>query len=236
MAARIVLCFGVKLKGAQKELGDPSRTAKPKPLKLVMCEMNHSENLLPADGLAFLFENRLSLDTEELFDALANEINWKQDEVVMFGKQITMRRLTAWYGDEAFEYTYSQVSRKALPWTKDLAKIKAEVEKISGETFNSCLLNFYHDGEDYMGWHSDDEPELDPHASIASLSLGAERKFSFKHRRTKETISVFLENGSILLMKPPTQEHWLHTLRKSKKVDEPRINLTFRTYRNRNNG
>ena len=198
--------------------------------------MNHSENLLPSDGVAHLFENCLNSKTEELFRDLEKEVDWKQDEVVMFGKRITMRRLTAWYGDKPFDYTYSQVSRKALPWTKTLAEIKAEVEKISGETFNSCLLNFYHDGEDYMGWHSDDEPELDPDASIASLSLGAERKFSFKHRLTKETVSVFLNDGSLLLMKPPTQEHWLHTLRKSKKVDEPRINLTFRTYRSRNIG
>ncbi|MCZ4407574.1 alpha-ketoglutarate-dependent dioxygenase AlkB [Cryomorphaceae bacterium 1068] len=193
--------------------------------------MNHSENLLPADGVVHLFENWLSSETEQLFRALAKEVDWKQDEVVMFGKRITMRRLTAWYGDRPFEYTYSQVSRKALPWSKTLAEIKAEVEKISGETFNSCLLNFYHNGEDYMGWHSDDEPELDPNACIASVSLGAERKFSFKHRRSKDTSSVFLNDGSLLLMKPPTQEHWLHTLRKSKKVTEGRINLTFRKMR-----
>jgi len=198
--------------------------------------MNHSENLLPKDGVAYLFEGWPHSDADKLFHALANEIDWKQDEVVMFGKRITMRRLTAWYGDRSFEYTYSQVSRRALPWTETLAEIKAEVEKISGETYNSCLLNFYHDGDDYMGWHSDDEPELDPNASIASVSLGAERKFSFKHRRSKETVSVFLNDGSLLLMKPPTQEHWLHTLRKSKKVNEPRINLTFRTYRSRNIG
>ena len=195
---------------------------------VVKCTMNQTVNLLSADGAAHLYEDWLSLESEKLFRALAKEIDWKQDEVVMFGKHITMRRLTAWYGDEPFDYTYSQVSRKALTWTETLAEIKAEVEKISGESFNSCLLNFYHDGEDYMGWHSDDEPELDPTASIASVSLGAERKFSFKHRRSKETVSVFLENGSLLLMKPPTQEHWLHTLRKSTKVTEGRINLTFR--------
>lgn len=196
--------------------------------------MNHSENLLPMDGVVHHFENWMSSKTEELFQFLAKEVDWKQDEVVMFGKRVTMRRLTAWYGDRPFEYTYSQVSRQALPWTKYLAELKAEVEKISGETFNSCLLNFYHDGEDYMGWHSDDEPELDPHASIASVSLGAKRKFSFKHRRSKETVSIFLNNGSILLMKPPTQQHWLHTLRKSKMVSDGRINLTFRTVRDAN--
>lgn len=189
------------------------------------------KNLLPFDGEAYLYEKNSFFQKEELFDKLKREVDWKQDEVVMFGKHLTLRRLSAWYGEEPFEYTYSQVSRQALPWTKTLAEIKAEVEKISGESFNSCLLNFYHDGEDYMGWHSDDEPELDPNASVASVSLGAERKFAFKHRRSKETISVFLNDGSLLLMKPPTQVHWLHTLRKSKKVSEGRINLTFRKMR-----
>jgi len=189
------------------------------------------KNLLPFDGEAYFFVGNSFFQKEKLFDKLKEEVDWKQDEVVMFGKRLTLRRLSAWYGDEPFEYTYSKVSRQALPWTETLAEIKSQVEKISGETFNSCLLNFYHDGADSMGWHSDDEPELDPNASIASVSLGAERKFAFKHKRSKETVSTFLENGSLLLMKPPTQEHWLHTLRKSKKVSEGRINLTFRRYK-----
>lgn len=189
------------------------------------------KNLLPFDGEAYFFVGNSFFQKEKLFDKLKEEVDWKQDEVVMFGKRHTLRRLSAWYGDEPFEYTYSKVSRQALPWTETLAEIKSQVENISGETFNSCLLNFYHDGADSMGWHSDDEPELDPNASIASVSLGAERKFSFKHKRSKETVSTFLENGSLLLMKPPTQEHWLHTLRKSKKVSEGRINLTFRRYK-----
>ena len=188
-------------------------------------------NILPYEGEAYLFEESNPLKQEEFFQNLKKEIAWKQDEVVMFGTKITMRRLSAWYGDEPFEYIYSQVSHKALPWTETLTKIKAHTEDLCGETFNSCLLNFYHDGDDAMGWHSDDEPELEPNASIASVSLGAERKFAFKHKRTKETVSVFLPHGSILLMKAPTQEHWLHTLRKSKKVKEPRINLTFRSLR-----
>ncbi|MEM9051693.1 MAG: alpha-ketoglutarate-dependent dioxygenase AlkB [Bacteroidota bacterium] len=185
-------------------------------------------NLLPYDGEAFLLDDSVFLKEEKLFQNLKEEITWKQDEVVMFGKIIIMRRLSAWYGDKPFEYIYSQVSHKALPWTDTLAQIKTHTEEICDETFNSCLLNFYHDGDDGMGWHSDDEPELDPTASIASVSLGAERKFAFKHKRTKETVSVFLPHGSILLMKAPTQEHWLHTLRKSKQVRESRINLTFR--------
>jgi len=185
-------------------------------------------NLLPCDGEAYLFEGEPFFLEGGLFEQLKVEIGWRQDEVVMFGKRLILRRLSAWYGDDSFEYTYSQVSHKALPWTPTLSKIKQEVERLSGASYNSCLLNFYHDGEDYMGWHSDDESELDPTGSIASVSLGAERKFAFKHRRTKKTVSTFLSDGSVLLMKPPSQEHWLHTLRKSKKVSEGRINLTFR--------
>jgi len=185
-------------------------------------------NLLPYDGEAYLFEESALLKEEELFQKLKEEIAWKQDEVVMFGKKITMRRLSAWYGDQPFEYIYSQVSHRALPWKDTLAKIKKQTEDTCGETYNSCLLNFYHDGDDAMGWHSDNEPELDQLSSIASISLGAERKFAFKHKRTKETVSVFLPHSSILLMKAPTQEHWLHTLRKSKMITEPRVNLTFR--------
>lgn len=189
------------------------------------------KNLLPFDGEVLLIKEVESFRKPVLFNLLKEEIDWKQDEVVMFGKRLIMRRLTAWHGDRPFEYTYSKVSRQALPWTTSLAAIKREVERISGTSFNSCLLNFYHDGNDYMGWHSDDERELDPNAAIASLSLGAERKFAFKHKATKKTVSVFLENGSLLLMKPPAQAHWQHTLRKSKKVSDERINLTFRRYR-----
>jgi len=186
------------------------------------------KNLLPYDGGAFLLEGNDLLCKTDLFDRINSEVDWRQDVVVMFGKRITLRRLSAWYGDRPFEYTYSQVSHKALPWTKTLFQLKSEVERLAGEAFNSCLLNFYHDGEDYMGWHSDDEPELDPDSSIASLSLGAERKFSFKHRKKKNSVDVMLPHGSLLVMEPPTQVYWKHTLRKSKRVKEPRVNLTFR--------
>jgi alkylated DNA repair dioxygenase AlkB len=189
--------------------------------------MQSSHNILPHDGHAEIIH---PIGTEpNTFHKLHREIEWRQDEVVMFGKRLTLRRLSAWYGDKPFEYIYSKVSHKALPWSRTLTEIKTRVEELTLETYNSCLLNYYHDGEDSMGWHSDDEPELNPSASIASVSLGAERKFAFKHKKSKETVSVFLPDRSLLLMKPPTQENWLHTLRKSRKVDEPRINLTFRT-------
>ncbi len=147
----------------------------------------------------------------------------------MYGKRYITKRKTAWYGDAAFEYSYSNTTKTALPWTPELLEIKNSVEKLTGHSFNSCLLNFYHNGNEGMSWHSDDEPELGENPIIASLSFGAPRKFSFKHKITKETVSVLLEHGSLLVMKGATQAHWLHAIPKSTKVKTPRINLTFRT-------
>ena len=160
---------------------------------------------------------------------LSKNIQWKNDESVIFGKHYITRRKTAWYGDRAFNYTYSKIKRTALPWTNELLEIKHIVENNESTKFNSCLLNLYHDGDDGMGWHSDNEKELIRDGVIASVSLGAERKFSFKHKKNKEKIDLILGNGSLLVMKEQIQTHWMHQLPKSKKIKEPRINLTFRT-------
>jgi alkylated DNA repair dioxygenase AlkB len=135
----------------------------------------------------------------------------------------------AWYGNDNYNYAYSNINRQALAWTKELLELKALVEKRTGETFNSCLLNLYHNGDEGMAWHSDDEKTLGENSAIASFSFGAERKFSFKHKQTKEVISMMLEHGSLLVMKGTTQTHWLHCLPKSKRITTPRVNLTFRT-------
>ena len=124
--------------------------------------------------------------------------------------------------------SYSNSTKFALPWTPGLLEIKKKIEEESGETFNSCLLNLYHTGEEGMAWHSDDEKELRKNGCIASVSLGAERKFSFKHKISGETNSVLLEHGSLLEMKDETQTFWKHRLPPTKKVMEARINLTFR--------
>ena len=126
-------------------------------------------------------------------------------------------------------YTYSNTTKQALPWTEELSDLRQIVEQIAGTKFNSCLLNLYHSGNEGMGWHSDDEESIQPNSTIASLSLGAERKFSFKHKQTKQTTSLVLEHGSFLIMKDATQTYWLHSLPKSKNISGPRINLTFRT-------
>ena len=135
----------------------------------------------------------------------------------------------AWYGDNPYEYKYSNISKKAVFWTPELLQIKLEIEQLTGETFNSCLANLYHDGSEGMAYHSDAEKDLKKHGAIVSVSFGAERNFLFKHKTTKELITVFLEHGSLLMMKNETQDHWLHRLPLTKKTHAPRVNLTFRT-------
>lgn len=187
-------------------------------------------NILPYDGMVFyyglVFDN---LKAEEVFQTLLNEIEWKNDEAIIFGKHIQTKRKVAWYGSYPFEYTYSKVTKKALPWTSLLLELKKEVERQTGETYNSCLLNLYHDGSEGMAWHSDGEKDLKKNGAIASLSFGATRNFSFKHKKTAEKISLSLNSGSLLVMKGETQAHWLHRLPPTTRVHAPRVNLTFRT-------
>lgn len=147
----------------------------------------------------------------------------------MFGRHIVTKRKVAWYGDRPFEYSYSNITKQALPWTPELLELKRETEKAARETFNSCLLNLYHTGAEGMAWHSDDERDLKRDGAIGSLSFGAERKFAFRHKQTKEVVALRLEHGSLLMMKGTTQTHWLHRLPPTRSVFSPRINLTFRT-------
>lgn len=189
-----------------------------------------SLNLLPQDGIVNYYGKILNAkEAVFYFQTLLNTIDWQNDKAIIFGKEIITKRKVAWYGDKNFSYTYSKIEKFALPWTKELLELKTLVEKISGENFNSCLLNLYHNGNEGMAWHSDAEKDLKKNGAIASLSLGAERKFSFKHKTNGYTKSLRLENGSLLVMKGQTQSHWLHSLPKEKKVNTPRINLTFRS-------
>lgn len=187
-------------------------------------------NLLPCDGTVNYFGPILSsADTRRHYETLLRDIPWKHDEAVIFGKRIVTARKVAWYGDSNFSYTYSGTTKTALVWTAGLAELKAVVEKLAGTAFNSCLLNLYHDGNEGMAWHSDDESSLVKNSTIASLSFGAERKFCFKHKQTQQAVSLSLETGSLLVMKDATQTYWRHALPKSKWIKTPRINLTFRT-------
>lgn len=187
-------------------------------------------NLLPYDGTVIYYGKVMSYARAQFYlEKLLEDIEWKNDEAVIFGKLIITKRKVAWYGDSDYLYTYSNTTKQALPWTKELLELKKLAEEISGTSFNSCLLNLYHDGNEGMAYHSDDEKSLGKNTTIASLSFGAERKFSFKHKQTKDSVSVLLEHGSLLVMKDETQSHWLHRLPPSKKVTRPRVNLTFRT-------
>ncbi len=189
-----------------------------------------TKNLLPTDGIVNYYGKILTLDQANYyFEQLTSTLAWQNDEAIIFGKKIVTKRKVAWYGDKEFPYTYSKVTKYALPWTPALLKLKELAEAKSGEKYNSCLANLYHNGSEGMAWHSDGEKDLKKHGAIASISLGAERKFGFKHKQSKEVVTMQLEHGSLLVMKGTTQTYWLHRLPPTKKVSSARVNLTFRT-------
>jgi len=186
-------------------------------------------NLLPFDGTVNYHGAILTpSEADASMATLITGIPWENDVTVMFGKRIVTARKVAWFADGGLSYSYSGTTKQALPWTPELLRLRELATRRTGATYNSCLLNLYHHGSEGMGWHGDDESTLVPGSSIAAISLGAERKFSFKHRRTKQTVSQTLENGSLLDMRGDTQKNWLHQLPKTRRVNEPRISLTFR--------
>ena len=185
--------------------------------------------IINKDGIATYYGPIFTVEeNENLFNQLNATIEWKNEVGIMFGKEFITKRKVAFYADNDIEYTYSSKTKKGLPWNAELLKIKTIIESYTNAKYNACLLNLYHDGEESMGWHSDDEKEIVTNSSIASLSIGIDRKFSFKHKTSKEKIDLFLEGGSLLEMKGAIQKNWWHALPKSKKVIQPRINLTFR--------
>lgn len=187
-------------------------------------------NLLPYDGAADYYGKVFTArESVHYLDRLLTTIEWRNDEAIIFGKHIQTKRKAAWYGDNAYSYTYSNTTKQALPWTEDLLELKRKAEDLSGARYNSCLLNLYHNGEEGMSWHSDSERELEKEGAIASFSFGAERKFQFKHRRTGQLVEILLESGSLLVMRGLCQTFWMHALPKTKKVVRPRVNLTFRS-------
>ena len=187
------------------------------------------DNLLPYDGSVIYYGKIFNKETSDYyFKELLNQIPWQNDEAIMFGKHIITKRKIAWYAENNISYSYSNILKTGLPFNNLLLEIKNIVEDKLKENFNSCLLNLYHNNTEGMAYHSDNEKDLKPMASIASISFGAERMFYFKHKTTKDKISVFLEHGSLLVMKDETQKNWLHRLPPIKKVCKERINLTFR--------
>lgn len=199
-------------------------------MKLFEFKFDPEKNWLPKDGTVN-YHGKIFNQTEadSFLIKILSDVEWKNDEVIMFGKKIITKRKMAWYAESEFKYTYSNVTKYALNWTKELLMLKTKIEQITGETFNSCLLNLYQSGNEGMTWHNDNEKELKKNGAIASLSFGAERKFSFKHKKSKEKIDFVLEHGSLIVMKDETQSYWLHKLPKTRLILKPRINLTFRT-------
>ena len=192
-------------------------------------DVGETANLLHKDGTAHYYGKILPYrEANRYFDLLLQNIQWKNDEANILGKHIVTKRKVAWYGNSDYSYAYSNTTKQALAWTRELSVLKRLVEEITGESFNSCLLNLYHNGNEGLGWHSDDEKSIGKYTPIASLSFGAERKFSFKHKQTKQTVSLVLGHGSLLVMKGATQTNWLHSLPKSNRITQARINLTFR--------
>ena len=186
-------------------------------------------DILPRDGQAVYFGALFSAaEADVYFAALRDEIDWQSDRVKLYGREIITRRKVAWHGDKPFQYTYSHNTKTALPWTDTLVDLKARVEAADGNSYNCCLLNLYHSGEEGMAWHADDEKELQPNGAIASVSLGAPRRFVFRHKAARDKAEVLLDHGSLLVMQGATQTHWEHSLPVMKRVKTPRINLTFR--------
>jgi alkylated DNA repair dioxygenase AlkB len=166
---------------------------------------------------------------DALFESLRREITWETHRIRLFGREIDSPRLSCWIGDDGASYVYSKTRFEPRPWPQALDKLRKDVNKAAGERFNSMLANLYRDGRDGMGWHSDDEPELGAQPVIASLSLGAERRFLLKHKRAdSKSFALELPHGSLLLMRGDTQRHYRHALPKTTKPVAERINLTFR--------
>ena len=182
------------------------------------------------DGAARLWPSAFPpAEATRLFDELRRTIDWRHESILMFGRRVGVPRLVAWHGDPGASYTYSGTLHRPLPWTPPLVGIRERTEHLCGARFNAVLLNLYRDGRDGMGWHADDEPELGRDPVIASVSLGATRRFCLRHRKRRNLrLDVPLAHGSLLCMFGATQHHWVHALPKTRAVVGERINLTFR--------
>ena len=165
-------------------------------------------------------------EARNLFVALRAEIRWERHRVRTRGREVDCPRLSGWEGDAT--YAYSGLTLRPAPWTPRVAAVRRRIEAATGEMFNSVLANLYRDGSDRLGWHADDEPELGPAPVIASASFGAPRRFLFRPKRGGASVPIVLDPGSLLVMRGPTQQHWLHSIPPTRRPIGPRINLTFR--------
>lgn len=204
---------------SQRELGDDGAT---------LSDTHFIQLPLPEADVRY-YPNALSYDVATAcFEALQNELPWRQDAIKLFGKSVNIPRLQSWHGDAHCTYTYSNLTMAPNPWTETLSMLRDKCEDISGTAFNSVLANWYRNGQDSMSLHADDEPELGINPTIASLTLGEGRPFVFKHKETKARFTQVLEHGSVLIMAGTTQSHYVHGIAKTTKSIGGRINLTFR--------
>lgn len=189
-----------------------------------------SSQIINTDGDVTYYPSLFSQEeSDQIMSDLIKNIEWKQEPIWMFGKKIMQPRLTALYGDPNVAYGYSGIIMKVYPWNEILQTIKAKVEALSNTDFTHVLLNYYRNGQDSMGWHRDNEKNLGENPTIASVSFGVSREFQLrKYETKKDKKSILLTHGSLLMMQGETQHFWEHQIPKSKKINNPRINLTFR--------
>ena len=192
-------------------------------------EMRHEIMHLDGGELRYLPDWVAGHEADSWLATLLHEVQWQQPEVTLFGRTRRIPRLVAWHGDPGVTYRYSGLTHRAAGWTPLLEQIRQQVEDVVGRPFNGVLLNLYRDGEDVMGWHSDDEPELGPNPLIASLSLGSQRRFDLRRKgESAMRHSLWLEHGSLLIMAGATQHNWQHRIARCGRTQSPRLNLTFR--------
>lgn len=192
-------------------------------------------NVLPCDGVVRDYGLILAQDqAQQYFNDFLKHLAWQHDEVVLHGQYFKTERKVVWYGDQNYRYHYSGMEKQAHRWNLLLLNLKQQIEQITGHSFNSCLANLYENGTQAVGWHSDDEPalyaDIQQETVIASVSLGATRKFRFKHKSKAENIDLLLQAGQLIVMSGQTQRYWKHCIAKSSKITEARINLTFRYF------
>jgi alkylated DNA repair dioxygenase AlkB len=201
-----------------------------------MPELNRSAPLslegsgFELDSRFFAYHSRFlpTAEASRLTQLFWQELSWARYELTLFGRRVAQPRLTAWYGDPAARYRYSGLELEPLPWHPELLRLKNRLQDFLGEPFNSTLANAYRNGRDSMGWHADDEKELGNQPLVASISLGAERRFLVRHNSRRGSAGIWLESGSLLVMKRGCQQRYQHSLPKTRSVDGLRINLTYR--------
>lgn len=204
-------------------------------MTLELFEPESQDNLLPCDGVVQNYGLILNAaQSDQYLRYFLQHLTWQPDEVVLHGQHYITERKVVWYGDENYQYRYSGSLKQAHVWNSGLFRLKQHIEQVVGHPFNSCLANLYENGQQAVGWHSDDEPSLvsrEGHETvIASLSFGATRKMSFKHKRLALKEDLMLQSGQLVVMRGQTQKYWKHCISKSAKILEPRINLTFRYF------